>query len=105
MEARKIRKRKNADQMPEEEQPKPADFETDRSVDEFESLTTKYRALLAEKTDSDARAERAEKRVKELEGLLKLKDHELADVVEMMNNAYKEVSARCLEVEQIIQLP
>ncbi|GMI97366.1 hypothetical protein HRI_003405900 [Hibiscus trionum] len=87
MEARKTRKRKN-------EQLKIADSGDD--------LAARYRALLAEKINSDARAERAEKRAKELEELVRKKDAELVAAAEGVKKACLEISARVEQAERIL---
>ncbi|KAK8710008.1 hypothetical protein V6N13_145353 [Hibiscus sabdariffa] len=112
METRNSKRRKNAvgvyNQMPEDEQPKLADASS--SVDEPESLTAalasltaKYKLLLAEKTDLEARVERAEKHVMELEELVKLKDAELAGFVEEIEEAYEEMNTVRLQVQKTLK--
>ncbi|KAL4355072.1 hypothetical protein GQ457_06G043350 [Hibiscus cannabinus] len=116
METRNSKRRKNAavvyNQMPEDEQTKLADassviVESDKLVDESESptaalasLTAKYKLLLAEKTDLEARVERAEKHAKELQESLKLKDDELAGSAKDIEEACEEMKAVLLQVQK-----
>ncbi|KAK8709994.1 hypothetical protein V6N13_145339 [Hibiscus sabdariffa] len=99
METRNSKRRKNAagvyNQIPEDS--------VDESTAALASLTAKNKVLLAEKTDLEARVERAEKHVKELEELLKLKDAELAWFVKKIEEVYEEMNAVHLQVQKTLK--